>query len=225
MELHPVFTAPWHSPRHATVPCGGHKRRLCLHCASAYLAAAVPSSNIGRSRQEHPHPAQQLQLQLLELLLALPPLPPHSAAASTLPTLLPSWLYFVLQSGGGSCGGDGMTLAARIRLAAAGLVRQQVTALTLRPHPSLLAEFFTAAARDLSRPLLACMSKCLANPVLARAASRHRSFTRALLALPELGAPALAVSHSILELSDDSADNVFAHDFLDSLFGQAKLGP
>ena len=37
-QLHPVFTASWHSRRHITVPCGSGDRghRLCMNCAAAY---------------------------------------------------------------------------------------------------------------------------------------------------------------------------------------------
>ena len=216
-----MFTAPWHSSRHATVSFGGSGRRLCLHCASAYLAAAV--SGGGGDDNEH---QRQPVAELLDLMLELPPLRPPSAAASTLPALLRSWLLLVLQSSGGSgASGElngGKPLALRVGLAAAGLVQRQVTALTLRPHPSLLTEFFGAC--NVSQPsLMQCMSLCLCNPVMARAASQHRGFTRKLLALPRLSTSALSVSFSIMKLSGN-ANHAFANEFLDSLFEHSKLG-
>ena len=186
-----------------------------MNCAAAYLDAATVNDRTAANAIPRAN-----VLELLELLLLLPPLRPPCAASSTIPSLLRSWLHLMLKSSGPALppavashnettSQDGSELEFRIGLAAARLAKKQAELLTIKP-PEILSEFFTLCNLASSRQR-ACLAIMLQNSIFAVAASQHQEFRESLLKLPDLSVSALDISYSMM------INESFAVEFLDSL--------
>ena len=197
-DLHPIFTASWHSHRHEIVSCGhAGKVSLCIECSASYLSSQ-------NSPREH-------ILELLDLLTTVQnsKLAPHAS-------FLQQWLFYVLTSYRDN-------LSFRIGLLSAALIAKQEGGSRNIVSSKFFSDFFSAIVSQDAiqhKKHRICLAVAMKNPALALAALKSHRFKVVLLAQPELTESSLAIQHSILR---SEGSERFAHDFIRSLFDGNKL--